>query len=150
MKKQRLLKLADLLEEDARKRTGVKFNMSTVINTKKAEDGMVKLDCGTQACAMGLAALSGAFKRAGLGYEIGGTTLKDDGSLDIFTTMEGEYCEYDKAASELFEITPAQADFLFHPGYYPNEKLRGAVSERFVARRIRDFVAGKVGPGDEA
>lgn len=66
MNKRRLLKLADLLVKDARTKKGIRFSMDVVIARKNPEAGAVKMDCGTTGCAMGLAAVSGAFKRAGL------------------------------------------------------------------------------------
>jgi hypothetical protein len=141
MNKQRLLKLADLLKADAKNKKGLKFDLSTVGESSDWLDGeefRPGVDCGTTACAMGLAAVSGAFKRAGLSYRV------DDDQIN--TTMNGRRVGYDRAAMRLFGISLGEADFLFTPSYYFGQEIRGAVGERLVARRIRDFVAGKVKP----
>lgn len=142
MNKRRLLKLAALLEADARRKNGVKFDLQTVGSVPdRAKNGVVKMNCGTQACAMGLAAISGAFKRAGLGYHFDDDIL---GSRYICTAMFGQYCPYDQAAVRLFDIQPHEAIFLFSANSYPKTRLKGAAAERFVAKRIRDLVSGKV------
>jgi hypothetical protein len=147
MNKRRLLKLADLLEADAKNRRGVKFDLGVVGNAEKVENGKVSLDCGTTACAMGLAAISGAFKRAGLGYKITDVGYGFGASFYIGTTVNGRKCDYDDAAIEIFDLTYDQANFLFTPGWYPpGMNLMGGKAERFVAKRIRDLVAGKVSP----
>lgn len=142
MNKRRLLKLADLLEADAKNKAGVKFNLGTVIDVDAApEKGKpVELNCGTSACAMGLAAISGEFKRHGLSYKI-----LTNGIVE--TTIDGRVRRYDRAAMTIFGISMDEADFLFTPSFYPCDMdLRGAAAERYVAKRIRDFVAGKVSP----
>lgn len=140
MNKRRLLKLADLLEEDAANKKGVKFDLGTVgeasdWRVEKFEPG---LNCGTIACAMGLAAISGAFKRAGLSYRV-----RDQ---DIETTIKRRRISYVIAAIKIFEIDEPAAHFLFTPGNYGSDHPQGARGERRVAKRIRDFVAGKVSP----
>lgn len=143
MNKRRLLKLADLLEADARKKRGIRFNLYTIAMTDLPQKNgePVKLNCGTQACAMGLAAISGAFQRQGLSYKI-----RRSGAIE--TTFDGRLKMYDSAAMALFDISRRQANFLFTPASYPENEmsLRGADAERYVAERIRDFVAGKVHP----
>ena len=143
--KRRLLKLADLLEADAANKKGIKFNFnalgrsSTVFWTVDPE-WRPRLDCGTTACAMGLAAVSGAFKRAGLSYELG-----YGGVNHIQVTMRGKPIYYNEAAQELFGITEREADFLFTPlDQYSTANLKGAGGERKAAKRIRDFAAGKI------
>jgi hypothetical protein len=128
MNKARLLKLADLLEADAANPKGLKFewgDWGTVTDPKKP------VSCGTQACAMGLAALSGTFKRQGLGYRYG------ENGLEI--TFNGAYGPL-RAAIQLFKIDSFAAHDLFIPGV---ALTRGKKAERMVARRIRNFVAGK-------
>lgn len=140
MNKRRLLKLADLLEADAKNKKGMRFDLNIVgFSYDVEETGAVRLDCSTAACAMGLASLSGAFKRAGLSYVYTGGWLNN-----ISTTINGRKVMYDRAAMRIFGISLRQADFLFTPSFYPDDKLTGAIGERFVAKRIRDFVAGKV------
>jgi hypothetical protein len=148
MNKRRLLKLADLLEADANDKNGVKFDIRAVIEHKgiTKNSKTVPVSCGTAACAMGLAAISGAFKRAGLSYEITEDcwdTRQDAISIEI--TMGGEQMCYDEAAMELFDIRRDEAYFLFSPDGYSNRTPKtGAKGERYVAQRIRDFVSGKV------
>jgi hypothetical protein len=50
------------------------------------------------------------------------------------------------AVDELFDITPNESGFLFDNNSYPIAKTIGAIGERYVAKRIRDFVDGKVSP----
>ena len=125
MHKKRLLKLADLLEADAKNKKGIKFDMGTWGVTEYGN-----LSCGTQACAMGLAALSGAFKRQGLRAEI---------YFGDVTVHFGEY-EGFAAASELFGISGGDACWLFSSSYYDGAMI-GAKAECIVAKRIRAFVA---------
>jgi hypothetical protein len=145
--KRRLLKLADMLEEDAKNKKGLKFNIAVVgvpmKGMQQLEDDEVpkdyqpKLDCGTSGCAMGLAAISGRFKRAGLSYELVDAMIE--------TTMNGRVVDYDIAAQELFNITGMESHYLFSPFEYPFGTV-GAKGERYVAKRIRQFVVGKVQP----
>lgn len=124
----RLLKLADLLEADAKNRKGIEFyffNWGTVSDPDKP------LSCGTQACAMGLAALSGAFKKAGLTHKFGVY-----GELDIQFRGRGAALG---AAMRVFAISSREASRLFAEGSYLTE-TRGAKAERQVAKHIRKFV----------
>lgn len=142
MNKHRLLKLADLLEADAKNRKGIKFDLNVVgMATYDDDNKTAKLDCGTSACAMGLAAISGAFKSAGLSYKI-----TDGWFNNINCTINGRARMYDSAAKKIFGITSREADFLFTPSEYGDCPITGAAGERYVAKRIRDFVAGKVAP----
>lgn len=134
----RLLKLADLLVADAGKKKGIKFDLSFWGYVENQEE---PLSCGTQACAAGLAAISGAFKRQGLSYEIVGTSR-------IELTLDGYYPDlhhrFNKSflvARDFFGLTDRQAEFLFTPNDYPDHICAEAASERFVAKRIRNFVA---------
>jgi hypothetical protein len=146
MNKRRLLKLVDLLEADAKNKKGIKFDLGTVGRPSNSELNFKvgelepAVSCNTAACAMGLAAISGAFKRQGLSYVI--TRFGD-----INCTLEGRERFYAAAAARLFEISEAEAMFLFSPSEYRDEEPTiGAKGERYVAKRIRDFVAGKVSP----
>lgn len=146
MNKRRLLKLADLLEADAKNAKGIQFNLCTIIRTDDvyaaAASGTVPMSCGTSACAVGLAALSGAFKRsAGLSYKL----VHSEWGIEIKTTINGQSRAYDRAAMAVFGLTMRQVDFLFTPTRYGiGEPISGAIGERYVAKRIRDFVAGEV------
>lgn len=131
MNKRRLLKLADLLEADAKNKKGVKFDLS---DWGYAENKKKPISCGTTACAMGLAVASGAFKREGLR-----STYGDGFLLPLHRDREGF-----SAAESLFDIGHDASTFLFSDSYYPRGKTKGAIGELFVAKRIRDFVAGKV------
>lgn len=124
MKKERLLKLADLLEADAKNKTGLRFDMG---NWGTITDPTKPVSCGTTACAMGLAALSGAFKRAGLGYRISGEQL--------LITMH-DRVDAMEAAEKLFGISYEEAEYLFI-----DTAGEGARGERAVAKQIRKFVA---------
>lgn len=146
MNKRRLLKLADLLEADAKNKKGVKFDLYAW--AKKEVDGeldrfafkkgeVVEVNCSTAACAWGLAAISGAFKRQGVGYTISG--------YGYLCPTYGRKREF-SAARAFFEISEKEADFLFEPSSYHYSKRTGAEGELYVAQRIRDFVAGKVAP----
>jgi hypothetical protein len=132
--KRRLLKLADLLETDAKNRKGIRFDLSTWGNVEAADKPV--LSCNTTACAMGLAAISGIFKKQGLDYE-----LTPSGNIAIH--VKGAYGGF-SAAAELFSISHDESDWLFdYPSYGEAATLTGAKGERMVAKRIRDFVAGK-------
>lgn len=143
MNHERLLRLADLLEADAGRVDGIKFNLGCLVqpdvNGTFLGLSKVKLDCGTQACAVGLAALTGAFEAEGLTYTL------DNGCFE--PVFAGEECEWDWAAEKLFEIEANVVTFLFTiDGYWAEDRppMTGASAEREVAQRIRDLVAGKV------
>lgn len=141
MNKRRLLKLADLLEADAKRKRGVQFDLGT---WGEFDSGEPAVSCNTTACAMGLAALSGAFARQGLGYRTRKPYGPDEegGSIDI--TFKGAGDDM-KATVALFGIHYAEAAWLFTPDAYDDETT-GAKAERMVAKRIRDFVNGKARP----
>lgn len=135
MNKRRLLKLADLLEADAKNKKGIKFDLGTWGYVK---DGTKPVSCGTKACAMGLAALSGAFKRHGLSYTL------DGGFVDI--SIGGIHGGFSSGA-KLFDISFDESHWLFDPMSYPaSARTTGVSGEKLVAKRIRDFVAGKAAP----
>lgn len=140
MNKKRLLKLADLLEADADNKKGMKFDLGTVgqpVSGLLTEKSDVGLNCGTVGCAIGLACISGAFARAGLGFELG--------SFEIWPTFNG-IRSFDAAATGVFGLTEEESDWLFMPEGYDRSTPTGARGERKVAKRIRDFVAGKAAP----
>lgn len=151
MNKRRLLKLADLLEADAKNKKGIQFDLSVIARKASTEARpwnedfspreVVPVDCGTAACAVGLACISGAFARSGLSYSI---TI-DSGLMPTFRRPDGKtYRNWGTATPAFFGITRKQSDFLFTPWRYPIDMRTGAAGERYVAKRIRDFVAGKV------
>jgi hypothetical protein len=133
MKKSRLLKLADLLDENAANKKGVKFYYYAwgwVKNLKKP------MSCKTTACALGLAAISGRFKRVGLGFTLG----KLDGSIGFM--VKGRPMSPLPAAKRIFGLTSGQAEYIFAgSGGLPTPS--GARAERAVAKRIREFVRAR-------
>lgn len=128
--RRRLLKLAELLEADAKNKKGIKFDLCL---WGDAIDRKTPISCNTTACAMGLAVASGAFTRAGL------RPVPRTGNL---IPRVGRARGFD-AAARLFLITHAESEWLFMDDYYDFQNTIGAKGERAVAKRIRDFVAGK-------
>ena len=135
MQKKRLLKLADLLEADAKNKKGARFGMGSwgYVNDPKKP-----VSCGTQACAMGLAALSGAFKRAGLE-----AFIRSRGSIGFRLNGKRTSDGY-HAAMKIFDLSPAEAQELFTPTGSSFDE--GAEGERAKARQIRQFVKTGVLP----
>jgi hypothetical protein len=149
MHKERLLKLADLLEADAANPKGVKFDLAVWAapagKAREFKNGKPTLGCDTAACAVGLACLSGAFKRAGLTYELKDRCEWDRESKEHITPLfNGTYGM--RAVSLLFNIEEYEADWLFLPDEYLSRQRKGARGELAVAARIRAFVAGKAAP----
>lgn len=136
MHKRRLLKLADLLEADAKNPNGVKFDLGTWGWSTTKPD----VSCNTTACAMGVAALSGAFEYDGLTY-----FTRENGHSGILIEVECQGRRGTAAAARLFRITRRAADWLFLEDWY-DDSTTGADGEFAVAKRIRDFVAGTVAP----
>lgn len=151
----RLLKLADLLEADADNKKGIKFDLGHWGSAKvgrivKNDAETLPISCHTKACALGLAALSGAFSEFGLSYEIMNRTVWDNKLqrarevMEIEVIYHGEDGEINTgygAASELFDITSRWSEYLFSPFRYHPLKTRGKRAERAVAQRIRILVA---------
>lgn len=135
MNKTRLLKLAALLEADAKDQKGAKFDLTIWGN-------MIDLDkpmsCGTVACAMGLAVASGIFKKDGLtNYTLndGDARLYAHSLIPFYKNESGFH-----AAAKLFNISYNDANWLFGAEWYPNEVMIGAEGELTVAKRIRVYV----------
>lgn len=163
MNKERLLRLADLLEADAANPNGVKFDLrGWAIPSKHlsawdnlfdfkdenpdlkffGEDEEVKVNCGTAACAMGLAAISGAFLSDGLGYEI---DLRD-GQLSPVYNKEGIRHGGWNAAIEFFDLKRGDGEYDWDAANHFFDAAQfapsnGAEAELEVARRIREVVA---------
>jgi hypothetical protein len=130
--RRRLLKLADLLEADAKNKKGIRFDLGT---WGWAENTNNPVSCGTTACAMGLAVASGAFTRAG---------LLPPGSNGKLIPRVGKAMGF-QAAQKLFHIKDDEADYLFSDSSYPlHIPTTEAAGERAVAKRIRRFVVGKI------
>jgi hypothetical protein len=140
MNKRRLLKLADLLDADAKNKNGIKFDLG---GWGSSEHGPVAVSCGTTACAMGLAVISGAFKKAGLSNYFSENSRS---IAPVFRSTGGKHHDGFEAAEALFQISSDTATWLFGRHSYSNSLGHGARGERAVAKRIRDLVAGKARP----
>lgn len=131
MKTDLLLKLADMLEADAANPEGIKFDLRSWIRpsdlTYEAYENL-PMNCGTTACAMGLAALSGQFE--GLSYTGAGNVAY---RVSVTETKYG----FD-AVEVLFDVSFETAAKLFSKTYYPVRL--GAEAELLVAKRIRTLV----------
>ena len=150
---ERLQRLAALLRKDADDPKGVKFDLGVWAapseDYQKSRGGhyfphnaveKIEVSCGTTACALGLAAISGEFKADGLtayfapGFECGGTT-----KYSLWPQYEG----YDgmSAGQRFFGLeTIGQSRFLFDPECY-DELPVGREGELFVADRIDGLIA---------
>lgn len=133
MNSEGLLKLADLLEADAKNKRGVKFDLYTWGHFRTSKVPKNPVTCGTTACAMGLAAISGKFSSDGLRY-------KKSDERHIYISFRNQIGGIDSAVA-LFGISNEQAQFLFLPRSYEGGSRRGAAGERRVAKRIRELVA---------
>lgn len=153
MKIDLLLRLADLLEADAHNPEGVKFSLDTWAQDAGLEDPNIAFDkseelaydadlkvipvnCNTAACAMGLAAISGAFAAEGLKWKL--QPLGDDDKailIPVINDFEGF-----QAATVLFDIDNETANQLFSSSHYKASK--GQDAELMVATRLRNLVAG--------
>src|SRR4051812_30093504 len=99
----RLLRGAALLEMDAKKKSGIKFDFSQIGYVKNREK---PVSCGTFGCALGLFAVSDAFKEEGLSYELSGSGY-------IYLNFGRVRRDAFRAATRLFQISQAQAHYLF-------------------------------------
>lgn len=124
MKKDRLLRLADKLEE-----TG------PYEGEKLTKDMRFNLDswcqCGTVACAVGHAAYDEWFRRRGLKLE----TYDLDYGLKVPVYQEWRD---DEAVEEFFDIGAHAVEQLFYAQAYP---AQSGTRPKTVAKRIREFVA---------
>lgn len=128
MHKRRLLKLADLLEADAKNKKGIRFDL---LSWGHVNDPDEVLSCDTTACAMGLAAVSGVFRRQGLKCRI---------RKGVINIGFGRSWDAMKATQRIFQITRDDTHDLFITAWNL-PAISGAEGERAVAKRIRDFVA---------
>lgn len=142
-RRRRLNKLADLLLADACNKHGVKFDMECWGFVADPKD---PVSCGTQCCALGLAALSGAFARAGLNAKIKQNFVS-------FTFNGRTQHNAFLAGAKTFGISVGEAEHLFSPNTYPEfmsplddftcpdpgsvRPGEGAEAERVVAERVR-------------
>jgi hypothetical protein len=72
IQKKRLNLLADLLDKNAANEKGIIFNLS---NWGNVWDPKRRISCNTEACAMGIAVLSGKFNNIGLGCKVQNYTI---------------------------------------------------------------------------
>ncbi len=141
MNKDRIQRFIDLLKADAANPKGVKFDMGVwthpegAVSRRDVPVGTkeVKVDCGTHACALGLAAISGVFKDDGLSFRV--WTERPDDSVGMLIPTFGTLQEYEAGAAFL-GITQQDANVLFDNNYYPYEKTRGADAELEVVKRL--------------
>jgi len=160
-----MLRGAALLEADAANPNGVKFNLATWAADSRVdfeiiffdgereykfpENEPVAVNCGTQACAFGLFAISGAFKKEGLDY-----VLLDGLVTPKLTLAAGTIFLGWEAVYQLFDITEQESMHLFSSVAY--NKQKGATAELEVAKRMREMVvdhlnknAGVINQSDE-
>jgi hypothetical protein len=132
----RLLKGAALLIKNSKNPRSNKFDMCDWVVSKEEKP---ENSCGTTACAWGSMALSGIFEKEGVKVE------RVDAIFEIIYDIDNDLETYDnfEAAKKFFGLTEEEADYLFLPQYYPVKYRKGAGSERYVAQRIREFVAFK-------
>lgn len=139
MQKQRLMKLHDLLLKNAANPKGARFSLQRWVDSQNPKPD---LTCNTTACAVGLGAISGIFKRQGLGYksEFGQISITLKGYRPK-TTIFGRSASF-LVAMRFFGLTDAQASYLFIASSYQRDDLPtlGAEGERAVAERIQEFV----------
>jgi hypothetical protein len=140
MNKSRLLKLAKLLEADAKNPEGARFDLGVWATAEDRDrfprpQNFKRLDCNTTACAVGLACLSGAFRADGLRW----ASDPDDNNI---RPMFKRYTGF-TAVEKFFGIDNDAAIHLFASSSYWNndQPTRGHQAELAVAKRIREFVA---------
>lgn len=152
MRKDLLLRGAELLEADALNPEGIQFNLgtwatdarinlATGYRTKDAiqydykKEQAIPVNCRTQACAFGLFAISGAFKDEGLSYVITEGKLRP-----MLTVGSHTHTDWD-AVITLFDISVGYSWRLFSAEFYKKDQRQGATAELAVAARIRQLVA---------
>lgn len=149
--KKRLERMAKLLDDNADNPEGIRFNIHQWAGPAPGSDtdgyfptkARIKVDCGTMACGMGLAAISGEFEEEGLSYTLTGM----EGHymlLPIFQPNGKSLDEGYNAAEALFGIDLADAEYLFSGDCYPHLLHKGAKGERYMAQRIRNYLAGDI------
>lgn len=144
--KKRLLRLAKLLREDARTKKGVMFDMGTWGDFKTPQPTM---SCNTRACAFGLAAISGKFKREGLSFKVKPNEESWNTTRMMIFQYKGKPDPDGSTmaiAAKVFDIPHAFADWLFGGG--ASEGSTGAKAEREMASIIENAVKGKGIPFD--
>ena len=134
-----MTRLADLLMKNSRNKKGLFFNYG---DWGSVEDGKKPgMNCGTSACALGLAAISGKFP--GLGYAIDRSS--NNITLDTNLRKPGEYLTNPEIGALYFDLTDEESCHIFGGGIETEDSI-GAKAERAVAKAIRKFVKGKYKP----
>lgn len=147
MKADLLIRGAELLEADAAKGDGVRFDLGTWAGPYEDNPYNARgfntnekppLNCNTKACAMGLFCLSGAFEKEGLRYDL---DPRVDGSYMLKPIYGSGSDDGFYAAAKLFDIRYYEAERLFSPDEY--DETKGAKAELAVAARMRALAAGE-------
>ena len=144
MNKERLLKLANLLEQDAKNPNGIKFDLNWWARPSIDSASQIPYwhdvkrepapSCDTTGCAMGLAAVSGIFKDEGLSYRISGRNIE----VEYRDARGFQYSGFE-AAQVFFDINHYQSYQLFNPDHY-SSNTKGTEAELEVVRRINQLV----------
>lgn len=141
LKVERLTRLADLLEKYEESDTDPQFSLDAWGRSEITRRGALwwrtELVCHTQACAVGLACLSGAFASDGLSWRQEGNNI-----IPIFRTGAYQVAEW-KAVEEFFGLTATQAERLFDGGAYDGA-IYGPDAAKLVAKHIRALIAAQI------
>ncbi len=138
----RLLRLADMLTADAQNETGIKFDLGVWGEVAPGANGRVgdpEINCGTTACAVGLACLSKEFQAEGLNFDMHRSIAR---MIPIFIDGDVEWRHWD-AVTRFFGINEEQSYWMFSSQSYRWDLTKGATGELAVAERIREFVKGQ-------
>lgn len=148
--RRRLLKLAMLLERDAKNRKGAKFDLGEWARPDDDDADTPgfepALKCNTAACAVGVACLSGAFEKQGLKYSVQFSRLEPKFKRSEGWGAVAKFFELKLSRDWFGDCDSPEAMFLFSGESYPDSLRKGAKGERAVAKRIRDFCTGKAAP----
>lgn len=130
----RLIRLQTLLVADASNPNGVSFDLSGwAWRYVWGDEQPVAVDCGTHACAVGLACISGLFAEDGLAYD-----LSHSGSIvPTYAGWRGW-----PAVEYFFGLNEDDAQWLFSPEHYVTR--HGAEAELMVSARIQQFLGVEV------
>lgn len=131
-----LLKLANLLDTNAANPNGVKFDYDYWGHVPR--DTEVAMNCGTTACALGLAAISGQFP--GLSYVMGRWDPHIKAYWLEITDSEKRIGSPFLYAATVFDIPRGDAKLLF---LHMHITKNGAEGERQLAGIIRRYVNGE-------
>jgi len=137
---ERLEDLAQFLQDDSRNKQGIQFDLAY---WGESEDKSPEVSCGTSACAFGAAAVAKLFPGLTVSVESSSYT-NDDGKqvYELIPKYKGKMGM--EAACKLFGLTDDQAYYLFDPGSYEEDLIKGAKGERKVAKRIRNFITSSM------